>query len=189
MTSLAFMFDEVPDPVWNTSTGNSASQAPSATSSAAATMASADGARRPRARRRAPALARAASAFTSASARMRRRLIGRPEIGKFSTARWVCAPHLAAPGTWTSPSESCSTRNPSSPSAPGMAAPYRAGPPRGPGGGGISAAGGRRGRAAPPSRRGRPGSARRRPAGARGTAGPSRPRRSRSGPPVRATRR
>ena len=36
-----FMFDEVPDPVWNTSTGNSASHRPSATSSAALAIASA----------------------------------------------------------------------------------------------------------------------------------------------------
>ena len=41
ITSLAFMFDDVPDPVWKTSIGNSSSQRPSATSSAAATMASA----------------------------------------------------------------------------------------------------------------------------------------------------
>ena len=33
MTSLAFMFDDVPEPVWNTSIGNSASQSPRATSS------------------------------------------------------------------------------------------------------------------------------------------------------------
>ena len=40
-TSFAFMFDEVPDPVWNTSIGNSASQSPRATSAAAAAIASA----------------------------------------------------------------------------------------------------------------------------------------------------
>ena len=33
-----------------------------------------------------------------------------PEIGKFSTARWVWAPHLASTGTRTSPIESCSIR-------------------------------------------------------------------------------
>ena len=33
-----------------------------------------------------------------------------PETGKFSTARWVCACHLARAGTLTSPMESCSTR-------------------------------------------------------------------------------
>ena len=41
MTSLAFMFDEVPDPVWKTSIGNWSSQPPAATSSAAARMAAA----------------------------------------------------------------------------------------------------------------------------------------------------
>src|SRR5690606_1391310 len=33
-----------------------------------------------------------------------------PDTGKFSTARWVCARHLARAGTRTSPMESCSTR-------------------------------------------------------------------------------
>src|ERR1043166_47764 len=36
---------------------------------------------------------------------------GIPEIGKFSTARWVCAPYNAWAGTLTSPIESFSTRN------------------------------------------------------------------------------
>ncbi len=40
-TSLVFMFDEVPEPVWNTSIGKFSSHFPSATSSAAAAMASA----------------------------------------------------------------------------------------------------------------------------------------------------
>ena len=31
MTSLAFMFDEVPEPVWKTSIGNWSSSSPSAT--------------------------------------------------------------------------------------------------------------------------------------------------------------
>ena len=35
---------------------------------------------------------------------------GRPEIGKFATARAVCAPHSASAGTSTSPMESCSVR-------------------------------------------------------------------------------
>ena len=38
MTSLAFMFDDVPEPVWKTSIGNWSSWRPSATSSAAAAM-------------------------------------------------------------------------------------------------------------------------------------------------------
>ncbi len=35
MTSLAFMFDEVPEPVWKTSIGNWTSCSPAATASAA----------------------------------------------------------------------------------------------------------------------------------------------------------
>ena len=35
MTSLAFMFDEVPEPVWKTSIGNWSSCSPAATASAA----------------------------------------------------------------------------------------------------------------------------------------------------------
>ena len=57
-----------------------------------------------------PAFTRAASALISASARTSARSIGSPEIGKFSTARWVCAPQCASAGTRTSPIESCSTR-------------------------------------------------------------------------------
>ena len=38
ITSLAFMFELVPEPVWNTSIGNWASWAPAATSSAAAAI-------------------------------------------------------------------------------------------------------------------------------------------------------
>ena len=41
ITSLAFMFDEVPEPVWKTSIGNSPSCAPEATAPAASTIASA----------------------------------------------------------------------------------------------------------------------------------------------------
>ncbi len=40
-TSLVFMFDEVPDPVWNTSTGKCSSQRPEATSAAASWIAAA----------------------------------------------------------------------------------------------------------------------------------------------------
>ena len=40
MTSLAFMFDWVPDPVWNTTSGKWSSSAPAITSSAAREMSS-----------------------------------------------------------------------------------------------------------------------------------------------------
>src|SRR5690606_9764699 len=88
------------------SIGNWSSRRPSATSSAARPMAlaSASGSR-PR-----PALASAADALTRPSARMKPRGIGRPEMGKFCTARWVCAPHRASAGTCSSPMLSCSIR-------------------------------------------------------------------------------
>ena len=106
MTSLAFMLVEVPDPVWKISTGNSRSSLPSTTSVAAATMACAIG----------------DSSLTPFQVHERRRAlhpaegvdhlrgIGRPLMGKFSTARWVCAPHSACEGTFTSPMESFSIR-------------------------------------------------------------------------------
>ena len=109
ITSLAFMFEEVPEPVWNASTGNWSRCAPATISSAAPAIALA-------VRRStcgtspSPPLVRAASAFTSASARITRSSSGRPEMGKLSTARWVWAPHSAPAGTRTSPIESCSTR-------------------------------------------------------------------------------
>ncbi len=106
MTSLAFMFEDVPEPVWNTSIGNSASQSPRATSRATAEIAAAlSGSSSPRSAR-----TLAPKPLIRASPRISSRSIGRPEIGKFSTARWVWARHLARAGTRTSPIESCSTR-------------------------------------------------------------------------------
>ncbi len=107
MTSLVFMLDEVPEPVWKTSIGNSASCWPSAISLAAATMASACSAgRRPRS-----LLTMAQAAFSRPMARIWADSRPRPEIGKFSTARWVWACHSAFTGTLTSPMVSCSMRN------------------------------------------------------------------------------
>ena len=87
MTSLAFMFELVPEPVWNTSMGNWSSCAPEATSSAAAATASAISASST------PSVlfTRAAAPLTRPSARICAGSIGRPEMGKFSTARCVCA--------------------------------------------------------------------------------------------------
>ncbi len=88
ITSLAFMLVEVPEPVWKTSTTNSPSSRPSATSVAARPIASASsGGRSPRS-----AFTRAHAALMAPSARMKLRGKRRPEIGKFSTARAVCAP-------------------------------------------------------------------------------------------------
>jgi hypothetical protein len=105
-TSFMFMFDEVPEPVWYTSTGNWSSHWPAATSSAAAAMASATFLSTTLSR----ALTTAAPPLMLASAAMRARSMWRPEIGKLSTARWVCAAHLAEAGTRTSPMVSCSMR-------------------------------------------------------------------------------
>ncbi len=88
MTSFAFMFDEVPLPVWKTSTGNWASCWPEATSRAACSMARASSApRRPSA-----PLATAHAALISPSAAITAPGRGRPEIAKFSTARAVWGP-------------------------------------------------------------------------------------------------
>ena len=106
MTSLVFMLDEVPDPVWNTSTGKCASHVPSATSPAASWIAPAMSL----SRTPSSALTLAAAPLMRASASMCARSMRCPETGKFSTARWVCARHLAWAGTRTSPMESCSVR-------------------------------------------------------------------------------
>ena len=101
-----FMLVEVPDPVWNTSRGNSWSHWPAATSSAASWMAAAT--RLSITLRR--AFSNAAAPLMAASAEINDRSTVRPEIGKFSIARWVWACHLASLGTLTSPMESCSMR-------------------------------------------------------------------------------
>ena len=88
MTSLAFMFDDVPEPVWKTSIGNWSSWLPAATSSAAAEMRFASfGSSRP------------SSPFTRAAAPLMRPSqcttetgTGSPEIGKFATALAVSPP-------------------------------------------------------------------------------------------------
>ncbi len=106
-TSLTFMFVDVPDPVWNVSIGNSASCSPTATLSAAATIAAAYlPSTTP-----SSAFTSAAEALICASACTSAGSSGRPEIGKFSTARWVCARHNASRGTLTSPIVSCSILN------------------------------------------------------------------------------
>ena len=107
ITSLAFMLELVPEPVWKTSIGNASSCSPAATSRAAASMAS----RRLRLEHAELAVDPGRAAFTSPIAWISAGSIGVPLIGKFSTARWVWARHRASRGTWTSPIESCSVRN------------------------------------------------------------------------------
>ena len=110
ITSFAFMFDDVPEPVWNTSIGNWSSNSPAATSSAAAAIASPTGFVDLRHVAQARVHRAASRLDQRERADQRARSIGSPEIGKFSTARWVCAPQCASAGTRTSPIESCSTR-------------------------------------------------------------------------------
>lgn len=105
-TSLVFMLDEVPDPVWKTSTGNWSSQRPSTTSAAASWMAAATSG----SSTFSSAFTLAAAALILARASMWARSKRWPETGKFSTARCVWARHLASAGTLTSPIESCSMR-------------------------------------------------------------------------------
>ena len=87
ITSLAFMFELVPEPVWYTSIGKCSSCAPEATSSAAAAIAAAMSA----GSTPSSALALAAAFLILARASMWPRSRRVPEIGKFSTARCVCA--------------------------------------------------------------------------------------------------
>jgi hypothetical protein len=101
------MFELVPDPVWKTSIGNASSCSPAATARAAASMARAGSA----SSTPSSAFTFAAAALTSPIAWTSAASIGVPLIGKFSTARWVCARQSASRGTWTSPMESCSVRN------------------------------------------------------------------------------
>ena len=106
-TSFMFILLLVPEPVWNTSIGNWSSWSPRATASAATMIASARSPSiSPRSR-----LTDATAALMRASASIWARSSRTPEIGKFSTARWVWARHFAEVGTCTSPIESRSTRD------------------------------------------------------------------------------
>ena len=101
-----FMFDDVPEPVWKTSSGKWSRCSPAITSAAAVRIASAcAGSTTPRS-----ALTLAAAALTCAIALTCSASSVVPLIGKFSTARWVCARQRASTGTWTSPMLSCSMR-------------------------------------------------------------------------------
>jgi hypothetical protein len=88
MTSLAFMFDDVPEPVWKTSIGNCSSCSPAATCSAADAMRSA------RSLSSSPSspLTRAAAPLIWPSQRTTATGTRSPEIGKLSTAFVVSPP-------------------------------------------------------------------------------------------------
>ncbi len=95
ITSLAFMLLLVPEPVWNTSTGNWSLCAPEATACAADWMASAFF----RAKVPSSAFAPAAANLIHPRAEMNGAGSGQPLRGKLSIARWVWAPQSAFPGT------------------------------------------------------------------------------------------
>src|SRR5581483_2311724 len=88
ITSFAFMFEEVPEPVWNTSIGNWSSSSPAATRSPAIAIRSA----RSASRSPSSAFTRAAAALMRPSQRATGTGIGSPETGKFSTAFRVSPP-------------------------------------------------------------------------------------------------
>ena len=88
MTSLAFMFVEVPEPVWKASIGNWSSNSPLATRSAASAMRRAtSGSSLPRS-----ALTRAAAPLMRASQCTTSSRTGMPDTWKFSTALAVSPP-------------------------------------------------------------------------------------------------
>ena len=99
ITSLAFMFVDVPLPVWKTSTTNWSSCVPAATSSAARSTHAAMGSpSRPRSR-----FTAAAAALICPSAWITPEGICQPLTGKLSCARRVCAPYRAPSGTSIDP--------------------------------------------------------------------------------------
>src|SRR6476469_9287612 len=92
ITSFAFMFDEVPEPVWKTSIGNCASSSPFATRSAAAAIrcafSSSSSPSSP--------LTRAAAALIRPSQRATGVGMGSPETGKLAIAFCVSPPQSSS---------------------------------------------------------------------------------------------
>ena len=89
ITSLAFMLDDVPEPVWKTSIGNWLSCSPAAIAAPAAAISLASfGSRLP-----SSALTRAAVPLMAPSQRMTETGTVSPEIGKLSTAFLVSPPY------------------------------------------------------------------------------------------------
>ena len=105
-TSFMFMLVWVPEPVCQTTRGNSSSCAPAITSSQAATMAVV------RVASSKPRLwfTYALARLTWASARMSSGAMRSPEMAKCCKERWVCAPHKRRAGTSMGPKVSRSVR-------------------------------------------------------------------------------
>ena len=135
ITSLAFMFDEVPEPVWKTSIGNWSSSSPAAIRSPAAAIRSAfSSSSSP-----SSALTRAAAALIRPSQRATGAGIGSPETGKLSIAFLVSPPQSSRRASVGLMRSSLASRSTS--------APTRAARPSS----GASPADGRGGRRAPRS--------------------------------------
>ena len=92
ITSFAFVFDEVPEPVWKTSIGNWSSCSPAATASAAVAIFSATSA----SSSPSSALVRAAAPLIRPSQWITATGIVSPDTGKLATAFLVSAPHNSA---------------------------------------------------------------------------------------------
>ena len=132
ITSFAFMFEEVPEPVWKTSTGNWASCSPRPTASPAAAIRSATSA----SSRPSSALVRAAAALIRPSQWITGAGIGWPETGKLSTALSVSPPQ-----SFSLPSRLLLAHRSPSLDRPGARklAPPRLRPPRSPSGSRVGA--------------------------------------------------
>ena len=121
ITSFRFMLVCVPEPVCQTTSGNSSGCRPSSTSSAAATIA-------PVFRSSSSPSARFTTAearLTSANARMISRGCCSPEMAKFCSERCVWAPHNLSAGTSMGPKVSRSVRVPLSAVLMGHLSKYR----------------------------------------------------------------
>ncbi len=95
MTSFAFMFEHVPEPVWKTSIGNWSSSSPAAIRSPAAAIRSALSA----SSRPSSAFTRAAAALIRPSQRATGAGIGSPETGKLAIALVVSPPQSCCSST------------------------------------------------------------------------------------------
>ena len=108
MTSLAFMLVCVPDPVWKTTSGKCASCCPAMISSQTRTMRSVLSAESvPRSQ-----LVSAAAFLRMPKARIMARVKRMSPMAKFSSDRWVWAPHSLSSATAISPMASRSIRCP-----------------------------------------------------------------------------
>ena len=107
-TSLTFMFDWVPDPVCQTTSGKWSSSCPATISSQAVAIAVAVSA----GKSVSSTFVSAAAFLSTANARMISMGMTPSPMRKFSRLRWVCAPQYLSSGTSTGPIVSDSVRVP-----------------------------------------------------------------------------